>query len=121
MACLIGDIGGTHARFAISTSEGKIECMRICQNSAYSSLLNSVQDYLKDPALKSLPRANKAALAIAAPLSGDEVILTNRDWSFSRERLQADLGIQDRPVQRFFGGGPGGSLSPSRRQVGIRR
>ena len=94
MACLIGDIGGTHARFAISTSEGKIECMRICQNSAYSSLLSSVQDYLKDPALKSLPRASKAALAIAAPLSGDEVILTNRDWSFSRERLQADLGFK---------------------------
>jgi glucokinase len=93
MTVLIGDIGATHARFAVTASERKIELMHVYRSSEFSSLLNAVEHYLKGPALGSLLRPTKAALAIAAPLSGDQVTFPNRLWSFSRTQFQADLGF----------------------------
>jgi glucokinase len=93
MNCLIADIGATHARFAITASERKIEFLHVYQSSEFGSLQNAVNHYLKEPALRNLPRPAKAALAVAAPLSGDQVELPNRAWSFSRMQLQAELGF----------------------------
>ena len=93
-ACLIGDIGATYARFAIAAGEPKIEFMHVYKTSAYGSLLDAVRYYLNEPGLKGWPRPTKAALAVAAPLSGDQVTMTNKKWSFSRRALEADLGMK---------------------------
>jgi glucokinase len=93
MVCLIGDIGATHTRFAVSAADFTMRCMRVYQTSASSNIFDALQHYLREPELRRLPRPTKAALAIAAALAGDEVVMTNISWSFKRSRLQEDLGF----------------------------
>jgi len=77
---VIADIGGTNARFAIA------------ENGAYRALSHvAVRDYptLQDALshyLSSLPQDMQPSigvLAIAGPILGDEIQLTNQSWSFS--------------------------------------
>jgi glucokinase len=92
MAYLIGDIGATNARFALTTPERQIKDMHVYRSSEFASLFEAVQCYLSS--LGTSARPSKAALAVAAPLSGDEVIFPNISWRFSRRKLQADLGFE---------------------------
>lgn len=94
MPCLIGDVGATNVRFAVATPDRQISLMRSYRTCAYSSLLEAVNHYLNEPNLRNLPRPTRAALAIAAPLLGDEVSLPNRNWTFSRKGLQAALQFE---------------------------
>ncbi|MFU8765140.1 MAG: glucokinase, partial [Haliea sp.] len=48
-------------------------------------------------------RISRAAIAVACPVTGDEIRLTNRSWSFSRRDLQAELGFDEMLVINDFG------------------
>ncbi len=78
---VMGDIGGTNARFAIAEG-GEYRELRHVEVSRFASLHDALTDYLN-----GLPRASRTgldgALAIAGPVSGDKVALTNAGWSFS--------------------------------------
>jgi glucokinase len=88
---LIGDIGGTNARFAIA-EDGKYRQLKHVENEHYSSLHDAIADYLK--ALPEAERKNLAgALAIAGPVLGDRISLTNKSWSFSIEELKQSLHL----------------------------
>ena len=88
---LIGDIGGTNARFAIAEG-GKYRELRHVENEHYPSLHDAIADYLK--ALPEAERGNLAgALAIAGPVLGDRISLTNKSWSFSVEELKRSLHL----------------------------
>jgi glucokinase len=78
---IIGDIGGTNARFAIAEG-GKFRDLMHVEVSRFGSLHDALTDYLN-----GLPLAFRSgldgALAVAGPVFGDNVALTNLGWSFS--------------------------------------
>lgn len=91
---LIGDIGGTNARFALTdlaAKEPRIVEEQTFTNRGFGSLGEAARHYLDE--VGSHPK--RAALAVASPITGDEIALTNRDWSFRRSELQRALGLDD--------------------------
>lgn len=91
MVALVGDIGGTNARFALVEPDGSIhDVVRLtCRD--HPSLADACETYLRQVAPKSPPR--RGALAVASPIMGDDVQLTNLHWSFSIEQTRRRLGF----------------------------
>lgn len=88
---LVGDIGGTNARFAVQQSAGgPLEEIRTLSSDAYSSLREAVEHYLGET---RMARPRWAAFGIANPVTGDQVSMTNHPWSFSIRELQRQLGL----------------------------
>ncbi len=87
---VIGDIGGTNARFAIAEGGGYRQLMHV-EVGQYPSLHDALMAYIEglEPSL----RPTEAALAIAGPVFGDRISLTNHGWSFSINELKAEPGI----------------------------
>lgn len=90
---LLADIGGTNARFALETAPGRIEAIAVFPCKDYPALIDAVRAYLRTPALAGAALKH-AAFAIANPLDGDQVRMTNHDWAFSVEALRRDLGLE---------------------------
>src|SRR6202035_880016 len=88
---IIGDIGGTNARFAIAEG-GKYRELLHVEVARFGSLGAALTDYLNGlpPALRS---GLDGALAVAGPVFGDKVALTNLGWSFSISDLHRSLGL----------------------------
>lgn len=99
---LIGDIGGTNARFALTDLASPVPEILHVQafgDGEFTSLELAAQHYLSEIGVK--PR--HAALAVASPIHGDEVVFTNRAWSFSRDAVQRALGLDALHVINDFG------------------
>jgi glucokinase len=94
--CLIADIGGTNARFAI-VEPGSItpqyERTLSCAN--YRTLVDAVLAYLEDA---SQPMPETASLAIATPVSCDRIAMTNHVWDLSIEETRKALGLKSLKV-----------------------
>jgi len=84
---LVGDIGGTNARFAIAEPGRPPYNVRKLPIARYPGLVEAVEDYLSD-----VPMLEEAVLAVAGPVLGDEVAFSNSAWRFSiddvRQRLR---------------------------------
>jgi len=96
---VIGDIGGTNARFAIAEN-GKYRELRHVAVSEYATLQEALSEYLH--ALPGGVRPTSVALAVAGPVSSGKVELTNLNWSFSIAALQAELGLSQLVVINDF-------------------
>lgn len=97
---LLGDVGGTNARFAWQAQAGApltAVCTHRCEDDA--SLLASIQRYRQ---AQGLPVPASAAIGMANPVTGDAVQMTNHHWSFSIAQLQADLGVRRLAVINDF-------------------
>lgn len=86
---LVADIGGTTTRFALAYPGGEIEDMSIVVHDSAATFEAAIERYLQDT--KARPHA--AVLAIAGPVSGDEIALTNRAWRFSLSGLKSAFGF----------------------------
>ena len=74
---LVADIGGSKSRFAIANSAGALEHLLVIHNDTAADLDAAVSRYLEETGAR--PRA--ATLAVAGPIDGEEVVLTNRtNW-----------------------------------------
>lgn len=97
---LIGDIGGTNARFAIAQG-GKYAHLKQVEVDRYPSLHDALADYLK-----ALPEGERSDLAgvldIAGPVRGDRIALTNQSWSFSIAELKDSLNLASLTVVNDF-------------------
>ncbi len=93
MADLLADIGGTNARFARAGADGRPEAIVSLAVGAFARIDDAIAHYLGLTRATHPPPA-RAALAIAGPIAGDEVALTNATWSFSRAALQASLRLE---------------------------
>ena len=73
--CLVGDVGGTNARFAIETAPGRFAAMARLPVKNFSNFGEALRFYLKQPASVTAgsPSVRTAAVAIANPLDGDRV------------------------------------------------
>jgi glucokinase len=96
---LLADIGGTNARFALETGPGEIGSVQVYPCASYPGVADVIKKYLKD---NKIGRVNHAAIAIANPVDGDQVSMTNHDWSFSIEATRRALGFDTLLVVNDF-------------------
>jgi len=91
---LVGDIGGTNARFGW-VDDPAAGVRHVAQQSTAGSehLAGAVRRYLASLP-PGTPPPRRAAVAVATPVLGDEVRLTNTNWRFSRRDSSAELGLE---------------------------
>jgi glucokinase len=97
---LIADIGGTNARFALIEANGTIRDAVVLTCRSFPDLTTAVESYLAAVAPALRPQA--AAIAIACPVTGDRVAMTNHPWSFSVEAVRRGLGLASLTVLNDF-------------------
>ena len=97
---LLGDIGGTNARFGWQTQAGApVADVAVLPTDQHPTLVQAIRHYLSLSG-KPLPRAG--GLAIATTITGDQVKMTNHPWQFSIIALQRELGLQRLVVLNDF-------------------
>jgi glucokinase len=87
---LVGDIGATNARFALLDESAAPTRLRVYACDDFPGLGEAIEAYLGAEGA----RPNEAALAIASPIAGDQVTLTNHPWSFSIDALRRRLALE---------------------------
>lgn len=91
-ARLLADVGGTHARFAWAAGpRAPLDDVQVLPCADHASLQQAIRTYL-DRLGRGAP--GLAAIAIANPVTGDEVRMTNHHWSFSQAALKAEFGFK---------------------------
>lgn len=93
---LVGDIGGTNARFGLSAAGGAPTQERKLVVSDHAGLIEAVLAYLDGR------KVDEAVLAVATPVLGDRVAFTNSPWSFSIAEAKAALGLSRLTVINDF-------------------
>lgn len=89
---VVGDIGGTHMRFAVADhDELTIDHYVQFRCSEFSSLDQGLAAYLKY--VPGHPK--KLCLAVAGPVEGDIVRMSNRPWVVDRRAIQAVSGTRE--------------------------
>jgi glucokinase len=89
---LLGDVGGTNARWAWQTAPGaELQHYASYPCAAFASVQAVIERYLQD---QHLPRPRRVAFGIANPITGDRVQMTNHHWTFSIAELEAALGAE---------------------------
>lgn len=99
---LVADIGGTNARFALAEPGPERPLLHDMQNlpaADFASLQQAAGHYLDSVG----QRPQRAAMAVACPVAGDDIRLTNRAWSFNRNELRAALGVDELHILNDFG------------------
>jgi glucokinase len=97
---LVGDIGGTNARFGLVKPDGALVHSSVLADAEYAGLGEAITAYLA--ARDGLPRPRRAAIAVASPVTGDEVRFTNLPWSFSVSELRSRLGFEQLEIINDF-------------------
>lgn len=87
---LIGDLGGTRARLALARPGMEISEVRVLATADFPDPATAIAHYLADiPG----PRPRQARLAIATPVLGDRLRMTNAGWDFSAEDTRRRLTL----------------------------
>ena len=99
---LVGDVGGTNARFALAerTPQGTIELHHSNRFAVkdFAHFNDAVEAYLDDIEVKP----KRAAFAFAGPKFDDEIRMTNVDWIVSENNLKSIFGFQEAVVLNDF-------------------
>ena len=87
----VADVGGTNIRLARVTETGVDNIIKY-QCKDFGSIDLAIEQYFKD-----LPDFTFTAgcIAIACPVLGDQVVMTNHSWAFSQKALKQQLVIND--------------------------
>ena len=88
---LIADIGGTHSRCALIDDKGRFVAAETFENREFAGVREVLEHYLSRRRMRDQP--SEAALAIAGPVTGDEIAMTNLPWRFSQLELREALGL----------------------------
>lgn len=108
---LLADIGGTRARFSLllaspanpATQTGvgfTLAAHRELATADHHGLLDATRVYLSAIGLAAPPP--HAAVAVACPVDGDWIALTNQHWAFSIESTRRALGFESLSVDNDF-------------------
>jgi len=97
---LIADIGGTNARFALVGADGEAERIIVLRCADHADPYAAAAAFLAKvrPALPP----DRAAFAVASPVTDDVVDLTNHPWRFSIEDVRRRLGLRRLAVVNDF-------------------
>ena len=101
---LLADIGGTNARFALEAAPGQFFLIKVLPCAAHATLADALKAYLADSQVAAASNGplRHAALAIANPITGDLVRMTNHHWAFSIESLRLECGFDTLVVANDF-------------------
>lgn len=91
---LVGDVGGTHVRFAVARrQDGRIfaDNFEKFAGDEFRCFDDVLDAYLN----RTNVRVSRACFALAGPVQHGEVTLTNRGWHVSECRLQQQFGFDD--------------------------
>jgi glucokinase len=89
---LVGDVGGTNARFAVIDPEGRVRHLHIYPAANYGSLSEIIADYLERTMGRKRPP--RAVIAVAGPVLDGEIEFTNLDWQVSEGELLAQFEFE---------------------------
>jgi glucokinase len=96
---LLVDLGGTNVRCALQRAAGPAEQvvkMKVAEHTGLAAALAAYLDTAEGP------RPASAAVAVAAPVTGDKVELTNASWAFSRKGLRDELQLESLHIVNDF-------------------
>jgi glucokinase len=99
---LLADIGGTNARFALELGPGCIEHIEVLSCASHATLADALRAYLALPEVASAGAVRHAAIAIANPVMGDMVRMTNHHWEFSIDAMRRECGFDTFVVVNDF-------------------
>jgi glucokinase len=99
---LLADIGGTYARFLVEEAAGQFTHRHSLLCAEHADFHAALTAYLAllPPALPT--RIAHAGVAIANPVEGDAVRMTNYHWRFSIEAMRKRLGLETLVVVNDF-------------------
>jgi glucokinase len=80
---LIADIGGSTSRFALAACGQRPQQVVVVSNANFATVEAAIAQYLNHVRV----RPRRAILAVAGPIKGEEVALTNRSWHFHKRDL----------------------------------
>lgn len=97
---LIGDVGGTNARFSVVLDAASEAGEPIIVKTAD---FDTIDDAIRSAVLGRVPlHPNSAVLAVAGPVESDEIPLTNCPWVVKPKQMLANLGLSDIVVLNDF-------------------
>ena len=99
---LIADIGGTFARFALEVAPHVFEQSESLRCQDFADFHAAITAYISK--LKGIEAGDikHAAVAIANPVAGDQVRMTNYHWQFSIEQMRERLHLDNLVVVNDF-------------------
>ena len=96
---LVGDVGGTNARLALcAMNSGEISQAKTYSGLDYPSLEAVIRVYLEE----HNTQVEDACIAIACPIKGDWVAMTNHTWEFSIAEMKQNLGLKHLDIINDF-------------------
>lgn len=96
---LVGDVGGTNARLALcDVDSGEILKAKTYSGLDYPSLEAVVRVYLEEHNVT----VTDGCIAIACPITGDWVAMTNHVWAFSVAEMKKNLGFDHLEIINDF-------------------
>ena len=103
--CLVADIGGTNARFALADATPgarrvDIHDAQVRRVDDFATIADAASDYLASLSDASRPR--RAVFAVAGPVQGDHIAFSNSVWSFSTSQLRHELAMDSLQVINDF-------------------
>jgi len=97
---LVGDVGGTNARFGLLTGEDEQpESVKVYPCVDFPGITVAAEHYLSGV---GEPRPKQAAIAVATTVTGDWVRMTNHVWQFSIEDTRRILKLERLQVVNDF-------------------
>jgi len=102
---IVADIGGTNARFGLVTEQQSENGQLVIENKqkypsdSFVNIEQAVQKYLSSLNGESI---GGACLAVAGPITGDTVRLTNLNWAFSVNDVKRTLALPKLKVLNDF-------------------
>ena len=94
MLGLVGDIGGTNARFGL-VGPGKagqaVDSIQALAVAEFSSVEEALQHYLQS---NGNPLVEAAVIAVATPVLDDYLEMTNSHWAFSQQAVARKFGFR---------------------------
>lgn len=97
---LLGDIGGTNARWAYQASpDAELAHVTSYECAMFPSLSAVIAHYLE---AHRLSQPSCLAMGVATPVTGDLVQFVNNSWSFSIQALRAELKLERLAVLNDF-------------------
>src|SRR5262245_7012896 len=96
----MADIGATTSRCALVNDKGQELAPEIFENADFTGVAGVLRVYLEHR--RTSDRPTRAALAVAAPISGDDVQMINIGWRFSQRDLKDKLALKKLEVVNDF-------------------
>ncbi|MFC4654329.1 MULTISPECIES: glucokinase [Rheinheimera] len=97
---IVADIGGTNARFSrVDLASLQLDKVAVYPCADFPTLAEALQFYREQQGLTAI---RHVAIAIACPVTGDLVKMTNFSWQFSIEQMKQQLDLAEFIVLNDF-------------------